>query len=204
MPASQATRRPASPSNRWSPRTAASLLDTPAFSAETVKLEALIHEQSGEIAAAVDRDEGAGDQGLMFGYAFSDTSGLMPAALVYSHQVLEQLARRRKSDVPLLGPDARRSSRCGWSTANRSTWRRSSSQTSIERASQDFRSSCARASPRWFPLRRIETQRVRLETLLKYRQRAPYVGGRGSSDPWFLPHKTPWSEDVPWPFAEGS
>jgi S-adenosylmethionine synthetase len=80
---------------------------SPGFDAETVRIETLIHEQSGEIAAAVDRDDGAGDQGLMFGYACSETPEMMPAALVFSHHLLQALARRRKTDVLELGPDAK-------------------------------------------------------------------------------------------------
>ena len=71
-----------------------------------------LHEQSAHIAQGVDassdKDEGAGDQGLMFGYACRETDELMPAPLHYAHQILKQLADLRKSDADsILGPDAK-------------------------------------------------------------------------------------------------
>ena len=71
-----------------------------------------LHEQSADIAMGVDsgdnKDEGAGDQGLMFGYACRETDALMPAAIHYSHQILKRLAELRKSDVDsILGPDSK-------------------------------------------------------------------------------------------------
>ena len=71
-----------------------------------------LHEQSADIAMGVDsgdnKDEGAGDQGLMFGYACRETDALMPAAIYYSHQILERLAELRKSDADsILGPDSK-------------------------------------------------------------------------------------------------
>ena len=71
-----------------------------------------LHEQSADIAMGVDsgdnRDEGAGDQGLMFGYACRETDVLMPAAIHYSHQILKRLAEIRKSDADsILGPDSK-------------------------------------------------------------------------------------------------
>ncbi|GIR33091.1 MAG: hypothetical protein CM15mP46_0860 [Alphaproteobacteria bacterium] len=54
------------------------------------------------------KDEGAGDQGLMFGYACRETIALMPAAIHYSHQILKRLAELRKSDADsILGPDSK-------------------------------------------------------------------------------------------------
>jgi len=71
-----------------------------------------LHEQSADIAMGVDsgdnKDEGAGDQGLMFGYACRETDALMPAAIHYSHQILQRLAELRKSDADsILGPDSK-------------------------------------------------------------------------------------------------
>ncbi len=74
-----------------------------------------LHGQSVEIAMGVDageagsnKDEGAGDQGIMFGFACDDTPDLMPATLDYSHKILERLAADRKSGAaPFLEPDAK-------------------------------------------------------------------------------------------------
>ncbi len=71
-----------------------------------------LHGQSAHIAQGVDasgnKDEGAGDQGIMFGYAANDTPDLMPATLYYSHKILEQMAADRHSKkAPFLEPDAK-------------------------------------------------------------------------------------------------
>ena len=76
------------------------------------KVEVLLHEQSADIAQGVDaagnKDEGAGDQGIMFGYAVRETPDLMPAPLYYSHKILEKLAHARHSGKEKgLGPDAK-------------------------------------------------------------------------------------------------
>jgi S-adenosylmethionine synthetase len=73
----------------------------------------LIHEQSSDINQGVDREkkeeQGAGDQGIMFGYASNETENYMPLALAVSHKILEVLAdfRRAKSDIVYLRPDAK-------------------------------------------------------------------------------------------------
>ena len=66
-----------------------------------------LHEQSMDIAQGVER-EGAGDQGIMFGYAVDETPELMPAPILYAHAILRRVANARKSgELPMLGPDAK-------------------------------------------------------------------------------------------------
>ena len=82
------------------------------FHHETVEVTNLLHEQSAHIAQGVDanenKDEGAGDQGIMFGYATDETEDLMPAPIQYSHAILMRLAEVRKNGTELtLGPDAK-------------------------------------------------------------------------------------------------
>ena len=77
------------------------------FHWNTLKVHNLLHEQSAHIAQGVDRD-GAGDQGIMFGYACRETPELMPAPIQYSHAILRRLAEVRKSGAEkTLGPDAK-------------------------------------------------------------------------------------------------
>jgi S-adenosylmethionine synthetase len=76
------------------------------------KVDILIHQQSADIAQGVDalgnKDEGAGDQGIMFGYACRETPEFMPAPIYYAHQILRSLAEARHSGAePGLGPDAK-------------------------------------------------------------------------------------------------
>ncbi len=83
-----------------------------AFHWEKIKVDIHLHSQSADIAQGVDalgnKDEGAGDQGIMFGYACRETESLMPAAISYSHAILKSLSDARHSGaLPKLGPDAK-------------------------------------------------------------------------------------------------
>ena len=85
------------------------------FHWKNAKVEILLHAQSADIAQGVDaagnKDEGAGDQGIMFGFACTETPAFMPAPLYYSHGILQSLAEKRhaeaKHGIFNLGPDAK-------------------------------------------------------------------------------------------------
>ncbi len=82
------------------------------FHWEKSGVDVLLHAQSSDIAAGVDsagnKDEGAGDQGIMFGFACTETDELMPAPIQYSHAILRSLAKARRADANAgLGPDSK-------------------------------------------------------------------------------------------------
>lgn len=84
------------------------------FHWQKAEIDVYLHAQSAHIAQGVDaagnKDEGAGDQGIMFGYACNDTPELMPAPIYYAHKILEDLNQARKAKVngaAVLGPDAK-------------------------------------------------------------------------------------------------
>tara|TARA_B100000963_G_scaffold270412_1_gene238586 strand:- start:882 stop:2054 length:1173 start_codon:yes stop_codon:yes gene_type:complete len=82
------------------------------FHWENIKIENYMHNQSSDIAIGVDqginKEEGAGDQGLMFGYAVDETEAYMPAPIYYSHLILKEMAKIRHSGkADFLGPDSK-------------------------------------------------------------------------------------------------
>ena len=82
------------------------------FHWEKIKIENYLHNQSSDIAIGVDqnenKEEGAGDQGLMFGYAVDETEALMPAPIYYSHLILKEIsAMRHSGKADFLGPDSK-------------------------------------------------------------------------------------------------
>ena len=88
--------------------------DQAGFSWKHAKIDVLLHAQSSDIAQGVDsggnKDEGAGDQGIMFGYACRETEALMPAPIHYAHLILRRMSELRRNKDPLaagLQPDAK-------------------------------------------------------------------------------------------------
>ena len=86
--------------------------DQKGFSWQTANIETYLHDQSADIAMGVDskdnKDEGAGDQGIMFGYACNETDELMPAPIHYSHKILRLMAEDRKSgNLKGIEPDSK-------------------------------------------------------------------------------------------------
>tara|TARA_B100002052_G_scaffold199953_1_gene182458 strand:+ start:1052 stop:2215 length:1164 start_codon:yes stop_codon:yes gene_type:complete len=86
--------------------------DQKGFSWKSANIETFLHEQSSDIAMGVDskdnKDEGAGDQGIMFGYACKETEDLMPAPIYYSHKILRQMAEDRKiGNLKGIEPDSK-------------------------------------------------------------------------------------------------
>jgi S-adenosylmethionine synthetase len=86
--------------------------DQAGFSWKTAEIDCYVHAQSADIAQGVDaagnKDEGAGDQGIMFGHAVNETEHLMPAPIYYAHRILKLLSEARRSgEEKGLGPDAK-------------------------------------------------------------------------------------------------
>ena len=86
--------------------------DQQGFSWKTANIETFLHEQSSDIAMGVDskdnKDEGAGDQGIMFGYACKETEDLMPAPIYYSHKILRLMSiDRKKGSLKGIEPDSK-------------------------------------------------------------------------------------------------
>jgi S-adenosylmethionine synthetase len=114
----------------------------------TLQVHNYIHGQSEHIAQGVDaadgKEEGAGDQGIMFGYAVAETPELMPAPIHYAHAILRRLAEARKSGAePRLGPDAK--SQLSLRYANGKPFEVSSLVLSTQHLDEDMTSADVRA-----------------------------------------------------------
>ena len=86
--------------------------EQPGFDWQSVKIFNYLHEQSADISMGVDKEGeqeslGAGDQGIMFGYACSETPSLMPAPIFYAHKILEELSSYRKNNESFFLPDSK-------------------------------------------------------------------------------------------------
>jgi S-adenosylmethionine synthetase len=86
--------------------------EQPGFDWKKAEIDCYVHEQSLDIARGVDaagnKDEGAGDQGIMFGFACRETEDLMPAPIYYAHRILFEMSKlRHAGKLPELGPDAK-------------------------------------------------------------------------------------------------
>ena len=113
------TRGPASVTKDWISHVARLAIrdigyEQDGFHWEKARIDVLLHPQSADIAVGVDtggnKEEGAGDQGIMFGYACTETPELMPAPIYYAHKILEDLAAARKTgkgEAAKLGPDSK-------------------------------------------------------------------------------------------------
>ena len=82
------------------------------FTEKNLKIENHLHEQSADISQGVDKENendvyGAGDQGIMFGFACDETENLMPAPIDLSHRILKYLANYRHENDSFFGPDSK-------------------------------------------------------------------------------------------------
>lgn len=81
--------------------------DEPSFNVRDLEIINKVHQQSEEIRVGVEDNQGAGDQGIMFGYATNETEDFMPAPIYYSHKILEEFKNMREAGETRLKPDAK-------------------------------------------------------------------------------------------------